>query len=122
VTYAALARRLAQLWPRWRDVPIEYQWHGLICITMRLTPAIGRLTDDPSVLFAYGYHGNGINTATWSGKQLADAIARSGNGNDPMLALPLMMRGLTRRFPLASIRLQYLQARLALFRLQDALD
>jgi hypothetical protein len=33
-----------------------------------------------------------------------------------------MMRGITERFPLASIRLRYLQARLALFRLQDALD
>jgi glycine/D-amino acid oxidase-like deaminating enzyme len=119
-TFASLTRRLAQLWPRWREVPIEYRWHGLICITMRLTPAIGRLDEDPSVLFAYGYHGNGINTATWSGKQLADGLAATDHRL--LENVPVMMRGITQRFPLASMRLRYLQARLALFRLQDALD
>jgi glycine/D-amino acid oxidase-like deaminating enzyme len=122
-TFASLARRLAQLWPHWREIPIEYRWHGLICITMRLTPAIGRLDEDPSVLFAYGYHGNGINTATWSGKQLADGLAAAGTGSNGLPEnVPVMMRGITPRFPLASMRLRYLQARLALFRLQDALD
>jgi glycine/D-amino acid oxidase-like deaminating enzyme len=122
-TFATLSRRLAQLWPCWREIPVEYRWHGLICITMRLTPAIGRLDEDPSVLFAYGYHGNGINTATWSGKQLADGLVAAGTGSDRLPEnVPLMMRGITQRFPLASMRLRYLQARLALFRLQDALD
>jgi glycine/D-amino acid oxidase-like deaminating enzyme len=122
-TFASLSRRMAALWPRWRDIPVEYRWHGLICITMRLTPAIGRLDDDPSVLFAYGYHGNGINTATWSGRQLANAVAAAGPGSDSLRDnVPLMMRGITPRFPVASMRLRYLQGRLALFRLQDALD
>jgi glycine/D-amino acid oxidase-like deaminating enzyme len=122
-TFAALARRLARLWPRWRAIPIEYRWHGLICITMRLTPAIGRLAEDPSVLFAYGYHGNGINTATWCGKQLAHGLASTATGSERLPEdIPVMMRGITQRFPLASMRLRYLQARLALFRLQDALD
>jgi hypothetical protein len=90
---------------------------------MRLTPAIGRLDDDPSVLFAYGYHGNGINTATWSGRQLANAVVAAGSGSDGLRdEVPLMMRGITPAFPLASMRLRYLQARLALFCLQDALD
>ena len=122
-TFASLAGRLARLWPCWREIPIEYRWHGLICITMRLTPAIGRLDEDASVLFAYGYHGNGINTATWCGKQLADGLAATGTGSDGLQEnVPAMMRGITQKFPLASMRLRYLQARLALFRLQDALD
>jgi glycine/D-amino acid oxidase-like deaminating enzyme len=122
-TFATLSRRLGQLWPRWQRIPIEYRWHGLICITLRLTPALGRLSEDPTVLFAYGYHGNGINTATWSGKQLADWLAATGaRGARTPDSLPLMMRGISPRFPLASLRLRYLQARLALFRLQDALD
>jgi glycine/D-amino acid oxidase-like deaminating enzyme len=88
-----------------------------------LTPALGRLSEDPTVLFAYGYHGNGINTATWSGKQLADWLAATGaRAARTPDSLPLMMRGISPRFPLASLRLRYLQARLALFRLQDALD
>jgi glycine/D-amino acid oxidase-like deaminating enzyme len=120
-TFAALSRRIGELWPHFRDVPIEYRWHGLICITMRLTPAIGRLTNDSSVLFAYGYHGNGVNTATWSGKQLAAGVA--GTGDDQLRnALPAMVHGLSPRFPFARLRLRYLQARLAMFRLQDAMD
>lgn len=119
-TFAALSRRIGEMWPHFRDVPIDYRWHGLICITLRLTPAIGRLDVDRSVLFAYGYHGNGVNTATWSGKQLADCIA--GAGDRLLDSLPAMFRGISPRFPFARLRLRYLQARLALFRLQDALD
>ena len=122
-TFARLEARLEGLWPHWAGVAVDYRWHGLICITLRLTPCLGRLDDDPSVLFAYGYHGNGLNTSTWCGKQLADWIGASGPGNGPLPeAVPLMIRGISRRFPLASLRLKYLQARLAVFRLQDAWD
>lgn len=122
-TFSALQARMQKLWPHWQAVDIDYRWHGLICITLRLTPCIGRLDDDPSVLFAYGYHGNGLNTATWSGLQLSDWIARGGaNPARYPDGIPLMMRGISRRFPLAALRLRYLQARLAVFRLQDALD
>jgi glycine/D-amino acid oxidase-like deaminating enzyme len=117
--YDELVRQLGHLFPHWRDVPIEYRWHGLICITFRLTPSIGRLSDDPSVFFAYGYHGNGVNTATWSGKLIADWLAAGGNRVPG--SLPSMLRGLSPRFPVAPLRLGYLQARLALFRLQDAI-
>src|SRR5690606_13500978 len=96
-TFAALSRRIGEMWPHFRDVPIDYRWHGLICITLRLTPAIGRLDVDRSVLFAYGYHGNGVNTATWSGKQLADCIA--GAGDRLLDSLPAMFRGISPRFP-----------------------
>lgn len=122
-TFSQLQTQLGRLWPHWRDVSIDYRWHGLICITLRLTPCVGRLEDDASVLFAYGYHGNGLNTSTWSGKQLADWIGQSGPRDGPFPeSVPELMRGISRRFPLASLRLRYLQARLALFRLQDALD
>jgi glycine/D-amino acid oxidase-like deaminating enzyme len=104
-------------------VPIEYHWHGLIRITRRLTPSLGRLDEDPTVLFAYGFHGNGVNTATWSGKLLAEWLAGSEPRKDGAPAsLPLACRGISPRFPAAALRLRYLQARLALFRMQDALD
>lgn len=117
--YAELVRQLGHLFPHWRDVPIEYRWHGLICITLRLVPSVGRLEDDASVFFAYGYHGNGVNTATWSGARLAEWLA-SGHAEAPA-SLPGMLQGLSPRFPLARLRLRYLQARLGLFRLQDAI-
>lgn len=122
-TFARLEQQLAALWPHWRGVQVDYRWHGLICITLRLTPCLGRLEDDPSVLFAYGYHGNGLNTSTWCGRQLAQWIGQSGARQGPYPeTVPQMIRGISKRFPLASLRLRYLQARLAVFRVQDALD
>jgi len=97
------------LWPAWSDVEVEYRWHGLICTTTTLYPSIGQLQDDNSVYFGYGYHGNGVNTSTWTGKQLADWI---GTGRSP--ELPEIVRGMGRKYPLAGLRLKYLQAAIAM--------
>ncbi|MFQ6006092.1 MAG: NAD(P)/FAD-dependent oxidoreductase [Woeseia sp.] len=118
--YEALAKRLGQLFPAWKDIRIDYRWHGLICITRRLTPCVGRLADDPSVFFGFGYHGNGVNTSTWTGRQIADWLANSAQGDATVpQSLPVMMRGLSGRFPCPALRRQYVRARIAMFRLSD---
>jgi glycine/D-amino acid oxidase-like deaminating enzyme len=115
-----LAERVGVVWPSWREVGIDFAWHGLICMTRRLTPVLTRMADDRTVYMAYGYHGNGVNNATWSGRQLADWLATDGrSGNDFERRLPAMVRGDGGRFPLAALRLWYLQAILAGFRLRD---
>lgn len=43
-------------------------------------PSIGRLAEDPSVLCGFGYQANGVNTAPWAGKQIADMIATGDDG------------------------------------------
>jgi len=103
-TYDNLAKTMGSIWPHWRDVEIEYRWHGLICMTASLCPTLGQLEDDNSVFFGFGYHGNGVNTATWSGRQLADWI---GKGREPA-ELPAIVRGLSRRYPLPALRKSYL--------------
>lgn len=103
-TYDNLARTMGEIWPHWRDVAIEYRWHGLICMTARLCPSIGQLDDDDSVFFGFGYHGTGVNTATWTGKQLADWI---GTGREPG-DIPAIVRGLSRKYPLPALRKAYL--------------
>lgn len=119
-TYHSLAARLRQLWPAWEQVAIDYRWHGLICFTRRQTPAIGRLADDPSVFFAFGYHGNGVNTASWAGQQVASWLAGSSSGDTSIPdSLPVVVRGLSGRFPFPALRLSYLKARLLLFQLED---
>lgn len=107
-TYARIIETMRRIWPAWSDVEIEYRWHGLICFTGSLYPSLGQLDDDASVYFGFGYHGNGVNTATWTGKQLADWI---GTGGAP--ALPAIVRGLTRRYPLPRLRRSYLQLGIA---------
>ncbi len=122
-TYDQLVRRLRQLWPTWKDVQIDYRWHGLICMTLRQTPCIGRLPDDASVFYGFGYHGNGVNTSTWTGRQIADWLANStlDDASAPE-SLPVMVRGLSGQFPLPALRRHYLQARIALFKLTDWLN
>ena len=112
-----LKSELLRQWPAWKEIEIDYRWHGLICMTRRKTPCIGTLDNDPNVYFGFGYHGNGVNTATWAGKQIADWIG-SGKSDAPD-TLPAMVRGLSPRFPLASQRLKYLSLALRWKRFQD---
>jgi glycine/D-amino acid oxidase-like deaminating enzyme len=119
--FRQLQTRLRQLWPHWSDVPLEHRWQGLVCFTRRLTPSLGRLEDDPSVFFAFGYHGNGVNTAIWAGRELAGWIAKSAGPGVPG-SIPLMVQGLSARFPFSKLRTWYLRARLAAMRMADEID
>jgi glycine/D-amino acid oxidase-like deaminating enzyme len=107
-TYARLEEMLKKIWPGWSGVTIDYGWQGLIAMTGSMVPSIGRLDDDESIYFGYGYHGNGVNTATWTGKQLADWV---GTAISP--PLPQIVRGMARKYPLARLRLKYLRAAIA---------
>ncbi len=114
-TYAALKRTLATFWPQWADIDVEYGWRGLICFTGGLRPSIGQLEDDPSVFHGFGYHGNGVAMATWTGSKLADWI---GTATEPKL--PAIVRGLAKKFPLPSLRFRYLQLGIAASRWLDS--
>jgi glycine/D-amino acid oxidase-like deaminating enzyme len=117
-----LTARFHEMFPAWREVNIDYRWHGLVCMTRRLTPAIGRLEDDPSVFFGFGYHGNGVNTATWSGKQIADWVGASGdNKGAPPKSLPSVVQGMPVKLPFPGLRLQYIRGAIAWRRLLDRL-
>lgn len=122
-TFEDLVRRLRKFWPAWANVQIDYRWHGLVCFTRRQTPSIGRLSDDPSTFFGFGFHGNGVNTATWTGREIASWLANSAC-EDPSVpqSLPLMVRDLSGRFPAPALRRHYLRARIALFRIADWLN
>ncbi|MDJ0711407.1 MAG: FAD-dependent oxidoreductase [Woeseiaceae bacterium] len=114
-TYRGLRRRLAEAWPHWSAVDIDYSWQGLLCFTGGLRPCIGHLDDDESLWFGYGYHGNGVATGTWSGMKLARWIA---TGRRP--ELPGSFVGLGKRFPLPRLRLHYLRMGIALSRWLDS--
>ena len=115
-----LQESMASLWPEWRSVEIEFTWRGLVCFTSGLRPSIGRLPDDPSVSLAYGYHGNGVNNATWAGRELAKWFA-TGNLKDQTVPdhLPALARGLSPKFPLPSFRQKIVKAGIGWHRLMD---
>jgi glycine/D-amino acid oxidase-like deaminating enzyme len=90
---------------------------------MNYRPSIGRMPEDKSVYFAYGYHGNGVNSATWSGRELAKWLAGEHSGNAVLPQhLPAIVRGRPPRFPLAGLRRQYLRLGLGFYRLRDYFD
>ena len=118
--YGRLQRRIAAIWPHWRDIPITHRWRGLICMTSGLRPSIGKFPDDPTVMFGFGYHGNGVNTATWTGRELAYWLAGSNasDGIEPQ-HLPALVRGLRARFPIPSLRRSYARAGVLYYRIKD---
>lgn len=113
---AWLSRRIGQVFPAWQGVEITHFWRGLVCMTRKLAPSIGRLEADPDVWYAYGYHANGVNTAPWSGMKLARMIA----GNEsPEQALPAVMRGAAPTFPFAGLRRWYLRGAYLGYKVSD---
>ncbi len=121
--FTALRGQLIRQWPQWHDVDIDFQWHGLVCMTRRRTPCIGQFNDDPSVFFAFGYHGNGVNTAIWSGKQIANWLVQSKRSDSAVpKSLPIMVQGLSDPFPLPGLRLKYLRTAIAWRRVVDCFN
>jgi len=122
-TFAGLKQAIARMWPQFADLEYSHQWRGLVCFALNLRPSIGRMPEDKSVYFAYGYHGNGVNSATWSGRELARWLAGKNSGNSLLPKhLPAIVRGRPPRFPLAFLRRQYLRAGLGIYRLRDYFD
>jgi glycine/D-amino acid oxidase-like deaminating enzyme len=88
---ALMTRQMGEVFPAFSEALVEHFWNGLVCLTGRLTPAIGRLTDEPGVLYGFGWHGSGVAAATWAGRRLAQAAAEGGNAP---LNVPAPMAGL----------------------------
>jgi len=114
-TYEQIIATLRNYWPAWKEVSIDYRWHGLICMTRSMCPSIGQLEDDDSVYFGFGYHGNGVNTASWTGKKIAEWI---GQGRQPE-RLPAIVKGLTGRFPAPRLRTAVLRFGMSIARWWD---
>jgi len=89
---AALVRPyLAEIYPALEDVPIEHAWGGTLAITPTRAPYIRR--EAPGLYTACGFSGQGVATAPFAGKILADAIAGDTGALDVFSRIP------TPRFP-----------------------
>ena len=115
---AWLERRLGEVFPAWRGVETTHFWRGLIALTRDRVPAAGALEGDPSVWYGFGYHGNGVNTATLTGQRLARLIAGVAAPRD---ALSDIMRGLPARLPPAALQPSLLRLAYAALGLRDRL-
>jgi gamma-glutamylputrescine oxidase len=68
----AMRRDMLKTFPQLADVKVDYAWGGFVDITMNRAPHFGRLT--PTVYFAQGFSGHGVNTTGLAGKLIAEAI------------------------------------------------
>ncbi len=114
-----MTRRLGELFPSWQGVEVDYYWRGLVCMTRKFTPSVGQFEDDPSVFYGYGYHANGVNTAPWVGRLLAQLATGKA---DVRQDIPAVMAGAPPRIPIAGLRPWYLRGALLYYRLSDALN
>lgn len=112
---AWMGMRIGEVFPAWRDAEITHFWRGFVCMTQKFAPSMGQLDDDPSVYFGYGYHANGVNTAPWAGRLIANILVGKSTVSD----IPVVMRGNAQKFPFAGLRLWYLRAAKALYHWQD---
>lgn len=111
-----MEKRFREVFPQWDRVGIDYFWRGLVCVTQRFLPSAGRLGSDPSVFYGLAYHANGVNTAPWTGSQLARLIA--GNESEEAI-FPALLRGMPPRFFMPQWRLLYLRAAYWYYRFKD---
>ena len=55
------------------DVSIDYEWSGLVALNRSETPYIGEAQDTRGYA-GFGYHGNGVAMASYSGALLSDMV------------------------------------------------
>ena len=108
-----MEEQMKKVFPNWQNVEIDYHWRGLIAVTSKFTPSIGKLDDE--IYYSFGYQANGVNTAPWSGNELSKLIV----SNSKNLIISKFFLGLPKKFPFPKFRLLYLKLALIYYRLID---
>jgi glycine/D-amino acid oxidase-like deaminating enzyme len=65
--------RMLKIYPRLKDVRVDYEWGGKIGIVMNRVPVVGRI--NKNVYYCQGYSGHGVCPTHLMGEVMADAIA-----------------------------------------------
>ncbi len=68
-----MARRMGQVFPELRDVPVEFVWGGFVDISMNRAPDFGRLGDN--LYYLQGFSGHGVALTGLAGQMVAEAVA-----------------------------------------------
>ena len=109
-----MEKQMKKVFPNWKNVEIDYHWRGLVAVTTKFTPSIGKLEED-EIYYSFGYQANGVNTAPWSGNKLAKLIV----SNSKNLNISKFFQGLPKTIPFPKLRLFYLKLYLIYYSLMD---
>ncbi len=113
----ALIHEFGQMFPAWRAVEITHFWTGLVCGSTQLTPHVGRLLGDDTVVQAIAFHGNGVAAGTWSGRTAAQLTTGTLTGHDYSAVYQQPLKPA----PLPGLRRWYLRSAYAVAQVADAL-
>ena len=106
---------LKRIFPKWEDVNIEYNWRGLIALSQKLTPSVGKIEDE-EIYYGFGYSGVGVSSAPWTGKQLSKLVF-SSNSKD--LEISKVYKGLPKKFLFPKLRLLYFRFAVWMYAFKD---
>ncbi|MGM9424621.1 NAD(P)/FAD-dependent oxidoreductase [Hydrogenophaga sp. MI9] len=68
-----MARRMGDVFPPLRGVPVEFVWGGFVDISMNRAPDFGRLGDN--LYYLQGFSGHGVALTGLAGQMVAEAVA-----------------------------------------------
>jgi gamma-glutamylputrescine oxidase len=109
-----LLTELKRKLPALKDLEVDYDWWGWVCLTADFLPHIYHADDDASVHYAIGYQGSGVAYGLHAGKLLARRVAGVAEQDTiPSTSTPLP------RFPLAALRRAGQRAMYLWYRYQD---
>jgi glycine/D-amino acid oxidase-like deaminating enzyme len=109
---------LKNIFPEWSNVTIDYNWRGLIALSQKLTPSIGKI-DSEEIYYGFGYNGVGVSAAPWTGKQLSKLVF-SSNSKD--LDISKIYKGLPKKFIFPQLRAFYFRLAVWFYAIKDKLN
>ena len=109
---------LKDIFPNWSNVSIDYNWRGLIALSRKLTPSIGKI-DNEEIYYGFGYNGVGVSAAPWTGKQLSKLVF-SSNSKD--LNISKIYKGLPKKFIFPQLRTFYFRLAVWFYTIKDKLN
>jgi gamma-glutamylputrescine oxidase len=80
-------RHMLEVYPDLADVAISHAWGGTLAVTPRRAPLVRRLA--PGLYVGAGYSGQGVGTAPFAGKIIAEAIIGDTGRLDVFARLPV---------------------------------
>jgi gamma-glutamylputrescine oxidase len=99
-----MARRMGDVFPALREVPIDFVWGGFVDISMNRAPDFGRLGDN--LYYLQGFSGHGVALTGLAGRVVAQAVAGQAERFDvfaklqhrkfpggPLLRMPSLVLG-----------------------------
>lgn len=100
-------KRMLGVYPQLENARIDYGWGGTLGITMNRFPSFGYM--QPNILYAQGYSGHGISTATYAGKLMAEAIDGHAEKFNLIseVRVPMFPGGTLLRWPILALGMAY---------------